>query len=145
MIHLYTGEGKGKTTAAIGLCIRATGRNFHVCFSQFMKGNDTGELHVLKNIPNITIFRSEKNFPFYHEMSKKDKEEITHIHNSILDKLLEQVENKTCQMILMDEITYPIHWGLLDKEKLKRLFQSQKKGIEEEIEFVLTGRNPDDF
>ncbi len=68
MIHLYTGEGKGKTTAAIGLCIRATGRNFHVCFSQFMKGNDTGELHVLKNIPNITIFRSEKNFPFYHEM-----------------------------------------------------------------------------
>ncbi len=48
-------------------------------------------------------------------------------------------------MILMDEITYPIHWGLLDKEKLKRLFQSQKKGIEEEIEFVLTGRNPDDF
>ena len=145
MIHLYTGEGKGKTTAAIGLCIRAAGRNFHVCFSQFMKGNDTGELSILKNILNVTIFRSEKNFAFYHEMSQKDKEELTNIHNSILDKLLEQVKNRTCQMIIMDEITYPIHWGLLDKEKLNRLFQLQKEGVKEELELVLTGRDPADF
>ena len=48
MIHLYTGNGKGKTTAAIGLCIRALGWNMQVCFAQFMKGNDTGELHILK-------------------------------------------------------------------------------------------------
>ena len=51
MIHLYTGNGKGKTTAAIGLCIRALGWNMQVCFAQFMKGNDTGELHILKNLP----------------------------------------------------------------------------------------------
>ncbi len=50
MIHLYTGQGKGKTTAAIGLCIRAAGRDFRVCFAQFMKGSDTGELHVLENL-----------------------------------------------------------------------------------------------
>lgn len=145
MIHLYTGEGKGKTTAAIGLCIRAAGRNFHVCFSQFMKGNDTGELYVLKNISNVTIFRSEKNFAFYHEMSQKEKEELTDIHNAILDKLLEQVEKRACQMIIMDEITYPVYWGLLDKEKLKKLIQLQKEELEEEVELVLTGRNPDDF
>ena len=61
MIHLYTGNGKGKTTAAIGLCIRALGWNMQVCFAQFMKGNDTGELHILKNLPGVSILRSEKN------------------------------------------------------------------------------------
>lgn len=50
MIHLYTGNGKGKSTAAIGLCIRAAGWDQQVCFAQFMKGNDTGELHVLDDL-----------------------------------------------------------------------------------------------
>lgn len=75
MIHLYTGEGKGKTTAAIGLCIRAAGRGHCVCFSQFMKGNDTGELYVLESLPNVEILRSGKNYGFYASMSEADKEE----------------------------------------------------------------------
>ena len=145
MIHLYTGNGKGKTTAAIGLCIRAVGWDRQVCFAQFMKGNDTGELHLLKSLPGVTILRSEKNFGFYSSMSESDKEELIEIHNRILDRILELVESGNCQLIIMDEITYPVHWGLLDMEKLKRLLSFGKQGADKETELVLTGRNAQDF
>ncbi len=145
MIHLYTGNGKGKTTAAIGLGIRAAGWSLQVCFAQFMKGNDTGELHVLNNLPGITILRSEKDFGFYSSMSESDKEELTEIHNRILDRILESVESGSCHMVILDEITYPVHWGLLDMEKLRRLLAFGKQGADQEIELVLTGRNAEDF
>lgn len=123
MIHLYTGDGKGKTTAAIGLAVRAAGRDFRVCFAQFMKGSDTGELHSLRKIPNVKILRSEKNFGFYGSMTDADKQELTKIHNQILDNLIREVEAGACGMIVMDEITYPINWKLLDLQKLERLLK----------------------
>jgi cob(I)alamin adenosyltransferase len=55
MIHIYTGDGKGKTTAAMGLAIRAAGRDKKVVIVQFLKGTDTGELYSLSLIPNITV------------------------------------------------------------------------------------------
>lgn len=145
MIHLYTGNGKGKTTAAIGLGIRAAGWDQQVCFAQFMKGNDTGELHVLKNLPEVTILRSEKNFGFYGSMSEADREELTEIHDRILDRILELVESGNCQLVILDEITYPVDWGLLDMGKLKRLLAFGQQGAKRETEIVLTGRNARDF
>ena len=145
MIHLYTGDGKGKTTAAIGLFIRAAGWDQQVCFAQFMKGNDTGELHLLKSLPGVTILRSEKNFGFYSSMSESDKEELIEIHNRILDRILELVERRNCQLVILDEITYPVNWGLLDIEKLKRLLAFGKQGVDQETELVLTGRSAQDF
>ncbi|MBD5500404.1 MAG: cob(I)yrinic acid a,c-diamide adenosyltransferase [Lachnospiraceae bacterium] len=145
MIHLYTGNGKGKTTAAIGLCIRTVGWDRQVCFAQFMKGNDTGELHVLQSLPEVTILRSEKNFGFYSSMSDSDKEELTEIHNCILDRILELVESGNCQLVILDEITYPVNWGLLDMEKLKQLLAFGKQGADRETEIVLTGRSAQDL
>lgn len=145
MIHLYTGEGKGKTTAAIGLCVRAAGRGFRVCFAQFMKGNDTGELYVLKNLPGVTILRSEKNFGFYSTLTPQDKEELTDIHNHILDELLQGVQDKAYDMIILDEVTYPVKWRLLDREKIRRLLNAGKGEGTEGIELVLTGRDAEDF
>ena len=143
MIHLYTGEGKGKTSAAIGLCVRAAGWGFKVCFAQFMKGNDTGELHVLERLPNVTIMRSEKNFGFYHTMSETDKVELTAIHNRMLDRLLELAESGEVKMFVLDEVTYPVNWKLLDREKLRRLLSFGKSGDFGEMELVLTGRDAD--
>lgn len=145
MIHLYTGEGKGKTTAAVGLGIRAAGRDLQVCFAQFMKGNDTGELYVLKKLSNVAVFRSEKNFGFYSSMSETDKAELTKIHNSILDDLLSAAQSGNCRMIILDEVTYPVKWGLLDIGKLKSLLEFGRKGAEGEMEIVLTGRGAADF
>lgn len=160
MIHLYTGEGKGKTTAAIGLSVRAAGRELRVYFTQFMKGNDTGELHSLKKLPNVTLLRSEKNFGFYSSMSEEDKAELTCIHNEILDRLTTVVENGECDLIVMDELTYPVKWGLLDVDKLRRLLclaggsghaetgedlSAGSGGRTETVELVITGRDAAEF
>lgn len=138
MIHLYTGDGKGKTTAAIGLAVRAAGRELRVIFAQFMKGNDTGELYALQQLPYVKILRSEKNFGFYSSMTDADKGELTEIHNQILDDLIRAVEAGTCDMIAMDEITYPVNWKLLDLQKLKRLLELC---VATGTELVMTGRD----
>lgn len=146
MIQLYTGDGKGKTTAAIGLAVRAAGRDFRVYFAQFMKGNDTGELYSLRKLPNVKILRSEKNFGFYSSMSDADKRELTEIHNKILNDLIRAVESGCCDLLVMDEITYPVNWNLLDREKLERLLELCGCGdADRQPEIVMTGRNAPDF
>lgn len=153
MVHLYMGDGKGKTTAAAGLAIRAAGRGMRVCFAQFMKSRDTGELNVLQSLPQVVILRSQKEFGFFSSMSQADKEELTGIHNNILDRLLQMAAEHSCDLIVLDEVTYPVNWGLLDCGKLKKLLDfgktGEKKAVSPELrqglEIVLTGRNPADF
>ena len=133
MIHLYTGDGKGKTTAAIGQVIRAAGRDIKVYFAQFMKGNDTGELHILEKLPGITILRSEKDFGFYNTMTEADKQELTAIHNRILDWLLEALQTGDPVICILDEVTYPVKWNLLDREKLRELLDVCKNASAENL------------
>ncbi len=139
MIHLYTGDGKGKTTAAIGLAVRAAGCGWNIIFAQFMKGNDTGELHGLANLPRVRICRSPIEFGFYGSMSDGDKAALREIHNRLLRELLAAAQSGTCGLIVLDEITYPVSWGLLDEELLKELLACK------DVELVLTGRNPADY
>ena len=139
MVHLYTGDGKGKTTAAIGLAMRAAGRGRAVTFAQFMKGSDTGELHSLARIPLIRICRSPREFGFYASMTDEDKAALTEIHNHMLAELLAAARSGDTRLIVLDEITYPVNWGLLDVERLKELMTYR------DVELALTGRDPADF
>lgn len=151
MIQIYCGDGKGKTTAAAGLALRAAGSGMKVIFSQFMKGNDTGELHSLRQIKNIEIVRSNKQFGFYNTLTEQQKQELTQIHNEILDRLLKATEDECCDMIILDEITYPVSFHLIDEEKLRELLlhghgEKLSAGSHvKETEIILTGRNPADF
>lgn len=140
MIHLYTGDGKGKTTAAVGLAVRAAGRGKKVLFTQFMKGNDSGELFVLEQIPGIRICRSSKNFGFYKSMTQEQKAELTKEHNRILDEILQALQQNACDMAVLDEITYPVNWELLDQKKLMQILAPGQSA-----ELVLTGRSPQQF
>jgi len=140
MIHLYTGNGKGKTTAATGLAVRAAGCGKRVMFTQFMKGNESGELEILKMLENVTICRSVKNFGFYSTLSDAEKKELTSEHNRILDEILEMLKQERCDLVVMDEITYPVNWNLLDQEKLQQVLSYGKQA-----ELVLTGRSPKAF
>ena len=139
MIHLYTGEGKGKTTAAIGLAVRAAGCGMSVIFAQFMKGRDTGELQILKDMEKVRLMRPVQDFGFYGSMNDEDKRRLTEIHNQILDSILEAVKTDSCFLIVLDEITYPVKWGLLNMEKLKELLAC------EGVELVCTGRDAAPF
>ena len=99
MIQLYCGDGKGKTTAALGQLIRMNGWGEKTVFCQFMKGNDTGELHSLENIKGVRILRSEKDFGFYKSMTEKERLELTGIHNRLLEELLMLQEKEEAGLI----------------------------------------------
>ncbi len=147
MIQLYTGEGKGKTTAAVGQAVRAAGSGYQVIFSQFMKGNDSGELHSLSQVTGVEIIRSEKEFGFYSTLSREEKEELTEIHNRILDRLLLAAKTEQVFLIVLDEITYPVKWGLVDIKKVRELLSYGKPDAKgpESVEILLTGRDAADF
>lgn len=169
MIQLYTGDGKGKTTAAVGQAVRAVGSGYRVMFCQFMKGGESGELEVLKGLPQVEIYRCEREFPFFNAMTDRDKEEITEIHNEIIRNIIRRLDglNNTGNistngsgaaglMVVLDEITYPFNWGLIDVSlfkdlvgKMKALYNGRSGDSGEEslsrIELVLTGREPDRF
>ena len=169
MIQLYTGDGKGKTTAAVGQAVRAAGSGYRVMFCQFMKGGETGELEVLKELSQVEIYRCEREFPFFNAMTDRDKEEITEIHNAIIRNIIRRFDglNNTGNisvngsgavglMVVLDEMTYPLNWGLIDVSlfkdlvgKMKALYNGRSGDSGEEslsrIELVLTGREPDRF
>lgn len=169
MIQLYTGDGKGKTTAAVGQAVRAAGSGYRVMFCQFMKGGESGELEILKELPQVEIYRCEREFPFFNAMTDRDKEEITEIHNAIIRNIIRRLDglNNTGNisvngsgavglMVVLDEITYPLNWGLIDVSlfkdlvgKVKALYNGRSGDSGEEslsrIELVLTGRDPDRF
>ncbi|MCH5274858.1 MAG: cob(I)yrinic acid a,c-diamide adenosyltransferase [Lachnospiraceae bacterium] len=140
-MHIYCGDGKGKTTAAAGLALRAAAAGEKVVFAQFMKGGRSGEVVTLSQLEQVTILRSEKNFPFYEEMTELQKAELTDIHNAILEELTARVNDGNCGLAVLDEITYPWNWGLIDIEKLQSFLQNAKG----RAEVVCTGRDPADF
>jgi cob(I)alamin adenosyltransferase len=141
LIHLYTGEGKGKTTASIGLSIRAAGAGKNVVFCQFMKGRDTSELNILSALPTVTIVRSDEELGWFKNGDPGSIAAFTELHNSLLDEIEELIGNGKCDLLVLDEVTYPINYGIIDISRLEKLIASKP----EEMEIVLTGRNAPDF
>lgn len=139
LMHVYCGDGKGKTTAAVGLAVRAAGAGKRVLFTQFMKGGKTAELKSLQTLENITVLRSEKKFPFYRDMTSEQKSEQTCIHNQILNTIAEALQKDRYDLIVLDEVTYPYSWELLDGRRLREILVSARG----RTELVCTGRNPD--
>ena len=75
MIQVYIGEGKGKTTASIGLSIRAAGHGFNVLFMQFLKDDSSGEISVLRSISGIEVIHCPVNYGFTFQMTEDQKKE----------------------------------------------------------------------
>ena len=104
MIHIYCGNGKGKTTAAVGLALRAAGQGMKVHFIQFLKGSETGEINILKHIKGISVERCDRNYGFYNTMSDKDKTEIICCHNKMLSNAIVLANQESIDMLIMDEL-----------------------------------------
>lgn len=136
MIHIYCGDGKGKTTASIGLAVRMAGYGRKVLFEQFLKGSYTGELEILGAADCITVMRCDRDYGFFPSMTAKDRESIMKVHNANLCFALENKER--FDMIVLDEIFDALSLGLADAETVMRL-ASEYRG-----ELVMTGREPDE-
>lgn len=136
--HLYYGNGKGKTTAAFGLALRAAGNGMRVHIVQFLKGSETGELAALECFENVTVSRCDRNYGFSFKMSEKDKAEITVCHNENLKKAMQLAECGSADMIILDEIVDAWNLGLIDKGLVTDFILH-----EAEAEIVMTGHEPE--
>lgn len=142
LIHLYYGDGKGKTTAAVGLCVRAAGGGERVLFVQFMKDGASGEVGVFKNLPKVRTLHAKAPKGFYSRMSEEEKALFAKEQEKLFQRTLKEVDRMKEEgggLVVLDEITYAYAWNLIDREKLERLLVYKP----ENIELVLTGRNPD--
>lgn len=139
LIHIYCGDGKGKTTAALGLALRAAGSGMNVHIVQFLKGTPTSELEALKNIPNITVERCDRNYGFTFSMSEEAKQEITKCHDRLLKRAVMLAESGQIGLLILDEFNAAYRQGLLDREAARSFVLNKP----EALELVLTGRNPD--
>jgi cob(I)alamin adenosyltransferase len=134
LVQVYTGNGKGKTSAAFGLSLRAAGRGLKVYVIQFIKGGfDYGELYVLDKLPNIKLkafgrgrFITEK------PPQKKDVK----LAEEALTFAEEVVENGEYDIVILDEINVALNLRLITLERVLKLIKNKPK----HVEIVLTGR-----
>lgn len=132
-IHVYTGPGKGKTTAALGLGLRAAGAGFNVYMIQFMKGRRYSELDAVENLSNFKIVQHGRD-----EFVNKDNPEQIDIDlaKAGFVHAKDVIKNKKYDMVILDEINVAIDFNLIDLDNVVKLVE----GKPEKLELVLTGR-----
>lgn len=134
-IQVYTGKGKGKTTAALGLAIRAAGRGMRVLIIQFMKNRPSGERNFLKDIDQIKV----ENYGTSDFISKDDIREEDRIEvKKALDRAKEALGSKAWDVIIFDEINVVLDLGILEVDEFIQFIDRNWDG---DVEIVLTGRN----
>lgn len=138
LIHIYTGDGKGKTTAAMGLILRASGRGLKVILGQFLKGRETGELQTLGLLPGVQVFRGKPLTKFSFQMSEAEKAEVLQSHNAFLSDLIRRCRDELPDLLVLDEVIGACGTKLLDEELLLDFLRHKPA----HLEVVLTGRNP---
>lgn len=155
MIQVYTGNGKGKTTAAIGLAIRSLGAGHSVYFMQFMKSLAYSEQRILEEMPNILLETTGKPF-FIAEEGTMDKSSKDLLGDSVvvfpkghppkdyvdllskgLQKAIRAALSGKYNLIILDEVNVALFFGLLSQKQMEAFLQA----LPSETELVCTGRN----
>ncbi len=140
LIHVYTGDGKGKTTASVGLSVRAAGAGLPVVFSQFMKAATSSEVKMLEKLDGIQTMVAQGKAKFSFKMTEEEKEQTKQASNDLLKRAFEAAGEGPCLLVL-DESLNAYRLGLIDKEALERAVITKP----EQVELVLTGRKADLF
>lgn len=154
LVQVYTGEGKGKTTAALGLAFRAAGHGFRVHMIQFLKGRGyAGELISAKNLaPQFTISQFGRSCNISRDIQQgfkkctvcrdcfvkdkgTDKLDIQMAENA-MNEAWDYIKNNKCDILILDEIGNAFRYGLVSTEKALDLIKNKPK----DMELILTGR-----
>jgi len=132
-VHVYTGNGKGKTTSAIGLGIRAVGAGLKVHMLQFMKGRKYSELGTLDNLKNFTYSQHGRD----EFVNKKNPEKIDiDMAKKGFEHAKKLIQSNKYDMIILDEINVAVDYNLVDVNDVLKLIKEKP----EKLELILTGR-----
>lgn len=150
MVEIYCGDGKGKTTAAIGLGIRAAGHRIPVLFVQFLKDDSSGEISVLRTIDGIRLLHPHNFYGFVRNMTEEEKRETRTDYAAMMKQVQDWLKEQRMSwseekgmadvraVVILDEVLHACNFGLLDETALLDVIC----GYRDCVEFVLTGREP---
>ena len=136
MVHIYCGDGKGKTTAAMGLALRMAGAGKQVLIGQFFKNGSSGEIRALKAVPGVETVHCETVPGRYANMTPEQRAQARRDYTAYLLELLER--GKAADLLVLDEVISALNRGIVPMEPVAAYLKAW--GGEKEI--VLTGRNP---
>jgi len=138
LTHIYMGEGKGKTTSAMGLAMRCCGCGNRVYIVQFLKTSPTGEVSLIEALqsPDFKVFRFETQHGFFPQMDAEQKTKLQTEIEQALAFIADCMKNGACDMLVLDEILGAVENGLIPTSWLMEMIQSKPQGME----LVLTGR-----
>jgi cob(I)alamin adenosyltransferase len=143
-VVVFTGDGKGKTEAALGLCVRALGAGLRVCFGQFIKSWEVSEDKALAELVKVfdgrlMVYKGGCGFYGAGEMSAKQVSEAEHKAAALetYEFLTECAQSTKYDLVIADEINNAVHDGLLSEHQLKEFIEDR----DEKTHICLTGRN----
>lgn len=138
LVHLYCGEGKGKTTAAFGLALRCLGHGGRAVITQFLKDGDSGECRMLRDMEDVTIFAAHPCHKFSFQMNEDEKAQTAAVIEQLFDEMAAFVCRTQPDLLVLDEICAAVNAGFLKEERLLEFLDHRPK----DLEIVLTGRGP---
>jgi len=134
VLQVYTGNGKGKTTAALGLALRAAGHGWRVLIVQFMKGDPNyGEVSASQQVRGLTLIQT--GLPTFVEKGNPGPEDLAEARRG-LELAREALASDQYQMVVLDELNVAVDYGLVSLDDLLALVDS----CPESVELVITGR-----
>ena len=133
LVHLYCGDGKGKTTAAVGLALRALGAGRTVTVVQFLKDGQSGELALLRRL-GAAVYSGQPGMKFVFQMNDTEKAAARAAHDAMLRRALAE----PCDLLVLDEACAALALGMVDEALLKDAVQWRPAARE----VCLTGRDP---
>jgi len=137
LVQVYTGEGKGKTTAAIGQIVRARGRGYKTFLLQFLKKKEgSGELSLLEELGVKVVCRGGEHFQDLNKLTNEERGRITSEWDNLLEEVNKEVVSRRYDLLVLDEINVALHYGLISKEKVLSLIRRKPAFLE----VILTGR-----
>ena len=132
-VQVYTGNGKGKTTAALGLAVRAVGAGMKVFVGQFVKGMHYSELDVINSdLENITVRQYGRDCFIINEPTPEDKEAA----QNGFERMRQIVRAGKHELVILDELNIAIYYGLISIDEVLRLIKDKPS----HVELVITGR-----
>ena len=132
-IHVYTGDGKGKTTAAFGLALRAVGAGLRVYIAQFVKGMKYSELNSVKKFNDLITLKQYGRSCF---IKRKPEQADIDIAQNGFDEIKEIIKTAKYNLVILDEINIAVSYNLIDEDDLIKLMESKP----DDLELVITGR-----
>ncbi|MBQ6387579.1 MAG: cob(I)yrinic acid a,c-diamide adenosyltransferase [Ruminococcus sp.] len=138
MIHAYYGDGKGKSTAAAGMALRAAGNHMRVMFVQFMKTENSGERVALQRFDNVTLSSCPLELKYTYNMDEHERQQVSVMFRGIFDRSVSMTLSDRYDMIILDEVFDVIHEGMLAGSAVFEFISNAPNSLE----IVMTGRKP---